>query len=140
MTSLADQLRDNGLKVTPQRMAIYSMLCSTTAHPTAEEVWEEIKKDFPAVSFNTVYTTLGTLEQAGLIQRLHIGENIAHYDANVAPHVHLHCVTCGKVEDYHQSVGVDLNTVGKEIGEQAKYYIDKVELNLYGTCSECKAQ
>lgn len=140
MPGLAEKLREKGLKVTPQRMAIYSLLCASTSHPTAESVWEEVKKDFPAISFNTVYTTLSTLEQSGLIQRLHVGSNIAHYDANTAPHVHLQCETCGRVEDYHHDCGVDLSKIGQEIGLQAGFVIDKVELNLYGQCSHCKAR
>lgn len=140
MSTLAEKLREKGLKVTPQRMAIYGMLCDTVVHPTAENVWDEIKRDFPAVSFNTVYTTLGTLEQAGLIQRLHIGGNVAHYDAFVAPHIHLHCQDCGRVEDYPEGCGVDLATVGRQIGDQSGYVVEKVELNLYGLCSNCKAK
>lgn len=140
MSAIAEKLRDKGLKVTPQRTAIYSMLCNTKLHPTAEGVWEEIKRDFPAVSFNTVYTTLGTLEQAGLIQRLHIGDNIAHYDAHVAPHIHLHCQDCGRIEDCAAGSGIDLSLVGRQIGDQSGYVVGKVELNLYGLCSQCKAR
>lgn len=139
LTTLAERLREQGLKVTPQRMAIYSMLCNTKVHPTAESVWEEIKKDFPAVSFNTVYTTLSTLEQAGLIQRLHIGGNTAHYDAHIAPHIHLHCNNCGSVEDYTEDCGVDLLALGHQIGDKAEYTVGKVELNVYGLCANCKA-
>ncbi|KAF0196783.1 MAG: Fur family transcriptional regulator peroxide stress response regulator [Bacillota bacterium] len=140
MSTFAEKLREKGLKVTPQRMAIYSMLCNTAAHPTAENVWEEIKRDFPAVSFNTVYTTLGAFEQAGLIQRLHIGGNKAHYDAHVAPHIHLHCQGCGRVEDCFEGGGVDLVAVGRQIADQAGYAVGKIELNLYGFCSQCKAR
>ncbi len=82
MSSMVGKLRERGLKVTPQRMAIYTMLTETIAHPTAEAVWEHVKGEFPAVSFNTVYTTLNTLEQARLVQRLHIG-GVAHFDAKV---------------------------------------------------------
>ena len=139
MLALADRLREKGLKVTPQRTAIYSMLCNTVSHPTADNVWEEIKGDFPAISFNTVYTTLGTLEQAGLIQRLRIG-NVAHYDADIAPHIHLHCQGCGRVEDYHEECGIELAPLGRQIGDKAGYMVDKVELNLYGLCSHCKAR
>lgn len=137
MQAMAQRLREKGLKVTPQRLAIYAMLTSTTAHPTAEAIWDEIKQDYPAVSFNTVYTTLGTLEQAGLVQRLSIGGNRAHYDANVAPHIHLCCENCGQVEDYGDDYDIDLLAVGQRIMERASYALGKVELNLYGVCLRC---
>lgn len=136
MLTLSERLREKGLKITPQRMAIYSMLVNTTAHPTAEAVWEDIKRDYPAVSFNTVYTTLNTFEQAGLIQKLFIGA-VAHFDANTGPHIHLHCNQCGKVEDHHTAVGVDLKDVGHKVVEQTGFAVGRLELNLYGLCTEC---
>lgn len=136
MQALTDKLRDKGLKVTPQRMAIYTMLAKTTAHPTAEEVWDEIKKEYPAVSFNTVYTTLNTFEQAGLVQKLFIG-GVAHFDANVEPHIHLHCSHCNRVADHHGDVGVDLKSVGQRLVEQTGFALSRLELNLYGICTNC---
>ena len=140
MQQLAAKLREKGLKATPQRMAIYRMLSNTTAHPTAETVWEQVKGEFPAVSFNTVYTTLSAFEQVGLIQRLHIGGNIAHYDANVNPHIHLHCENCGRVDDHPGSFYIDFGSLSREIGEQAAYIVSRAELNLYGLCPHCRAQ
>ncbi|MEW6243488.1 MAG: Fur family transcriptional regulator [Bacillota bacterium] len=136
MRGLAERLRERGLKVTPQRMAIYRTLCETTAHPTAETIWEKVKEEFPAISFNTVYTTLGILERTGLIQRLHVGENVAHYDADISPHVHLCCERCGRVRDLHKAE-VDLKDVADSIRARTGYAISKIELNLYGICPEC---
>lgn len=139
MKAFAEQLREKGLKVTPQRMAIYEMLSKTTEHPTAEQVWEAIKEVFPAVSFNTVYTTLNAFEQCGLVQRLHIGDNIAHYDANVTPHVHLTCRQCGRVDDQHSDVGFDPRGVMQELAKRTGYRMERIELNAYGLCGQCAA-
>ncbi|HSL93924.1 MAG TPA: Fur family transcriptional regulator [Bacillota bacterium] len=139
MKAFAEQLREKGLKVTPQRMAIYEVLSNSTDHPTAEQVWEAIKEVFPAVSFNTVYTTLNAFEQCGLLQRLHIGDNIAHYDATVAPHVHLTCRQCGRVDDHHGDVGFDPRAAMQELAKKAGYRMERIELNGYGLCSECTA-
>jgi len=137
MNGLAVRLREKGLKVTPQRMAIYGMLCSTASHPTAEQVWGVIREQFPAVSFNTVYTTLGALERCGLIQRLHIGENAAHYDANAKPHVHFTCRGCAQVFDCEDIPEVDLRPLTDELKRGKGYSVDKIELNVYGLCGEC---
>lgn len=136
MSGMVQKLREKGLKVTPQRMAIYNMLMATTAHPTAEAVWEHVKEEYPAVSFNTVYTTLNTLEQAGLVQRLHIG-GVAHFDAKVQPHAHLCCNHCGYVEDHHASIGVDYEDVARQVNAQTGFAVGRLELNFYGLCREC---
>jgi len=137
MANVAETLREKGLKVTPQRMAIYRMLCETRAHPTAEAIWEKVKEEFPAISFNTVYTTLGILERAGLVQRLHVGENAAHYDADTSPHIHLCCERCGRVRDLHKA-GVDLTEVAHNLRAKTGYEMSKIELNIYGICPECR--
>lgn len=136
MSGMVQTLREKGLKVTPQRMAIYNMLMATTAHPTAEVVWEHVKEEYPAVSFNTVYTTLNTLEQAGLVQRLHIG-GVAHFDAKVQPHAHLSCNHCGYVEDHHGFVGVDYEDVAHQVNSQTGFAVGRLELNFYGLCHQC---
>ena len=138
MKAFAEQLREKGLKVTPQRMAIYEMLHKSREHPTAEQVWEAIKEVFPAVSFNTVYTTLNAFEQVGLVQRLHIGDNIAHYDANVMPHVHLSCRSCGSVADYHGEVGFHPDRMMNELSRATGYEVDRLELSAYGLCEGCR--
>jgi len=136
MSGMVQTLREKGLKVTPQRMAIYNMLMATTAHPTAEAVWEHVKEEYPAVSFNTVYTTLNTLEQAGLVQRLHIG-GVAHFDAKVQPHAHLYCNHCGFVEDHHAFIGVDYEDVARQVSTQTGFAVGRLELNFYGLCRDC---
>lgn len=136
MDSLVERLREKGLKVTPQRVAIYGLLLNTTAHPTAEELWEEVKKDHAAVSFNTVYTTLSTLAQAGLIQRLHMGA-AAHYDAKVSPHVHLNCRQCGRVDDYDADFGLNLAAVGSRAKRDRGFVAERLDLTVYGICLPC---
>ena len=140
MKEFAEQLREKGLKVTPQRMAIYEMLSQTTEHPTAEQVWDAIKEVFPAVSFNTVYTTLNAFEQCGLVQRLHIGDNIAHYDANITPHVHMTCRKCGRVDDYHGDIGFDPRKTMQDLSKRTGYRMERIELNGYGHCGQCAAE
>jgi len=136
MDSLVDRLREKGLKVTPQRVAIYGLLLNTTAHPTAEDLWEEVKKEHAAVSFNTVYTTLSTLAQAGLVQRLQLGA-AAHYDAKVAPHVHLHCRQCGQVDDYDTDFGLNLVTVGSRAKRDKGFLAERLDLAVHGLCAQC---
>jgi Fur family peroxide stress response transcriptional regulator len=118
-------------------MAIYGMLYGTTSHPTAEQVWSAIKEQFPAVSFNTVYTTLYALEKCGLVQRLHVGENVAHYDAIVLPHVHFNCKSCGQVSDCEIDRVIDAEKLSDQLARDRGYRLDKLEVNVYGLCRDC---
>jgi len=136
MEGLVNRLREKGLKITPQRVAIYSLLVESAVHPTAEELWEEVKKEHASVSFNTVYTTLSTLLQAGLIQRLHVG-TAAHYDAKMAPHAHLHCQQCARVGDYNADFGINLLAVGSRVKSEMGFTAERLEMTFFGLCAEC---
>ena len=98
-----DQIRSRfktkGLKVTPQRSAIYQALAETTSHPTAEILFTQVKDLFPTISFNTVYYTLSVLCQAGLAKEVNYWHDRARFDANVHPHHHLICLGCRNIQD-----------------------------------------
>src|SRR5262245_14543887 len=89
-----------GLSLTPQRLAVYQMLASTEAHPSAEEVYRAIKPGMPSLSLGTVYRTLELLESHGIVSRIYTNGDQARFDANLEPHHHLVCVACQKVIDY----------------------------------------
>ena len=88
--------KDLGLKVTPQRTAIYKELAKTDQHPSTEMIYKNIKDYFPNISLTTVYRTLETFEKHGLISVVNQLYNAARYDANLTPHHHIVCVECKK--------------------------------------------
>ena len=96
---LAKLLRDNGCKVTPQRLAVYDMLAHTTEHPTAEMIYNKVKEKYPTMSFATVYKSVEIFSKLHIIQVLNTGEDSFRYDANVMEHPHIRCMKCGKVCD-----------------------------------------
>ncbi len=93
------RVRESGHAWTLPRRAIAKFLCSTTAHPTAHEVLSAVSGEDPASSRATVYNTLSLLEQLGLVHTVRMTPGDVRYDANIAPHHHLVCRTCGAVED-----------------------------------------
>lgn len=97
--SLKDRLRERGLRVTEPRVAVLGYLASTDRHPTAEEVELAVNADGPVLSRASVYNVLHSLSRAGLVTGMSIDEGPARYDAHVAPHHHLVCRACGRVED-----------------------------------------
>jgi len=129
-------LRQKGLRVTPQREAIYELLASSKAHPTAEWVYREVKNIYPSISFNTVYKTVQIFEAAGLLQRFNTGANIYRYDANVKPHPHVICLSCGRVDDMEEFPN-QLEELLKKAALSSPYEIKFVNLHFYGYCPQC---
>jgi Fur family peroxide stress response transcriptional regulator len=86
---------------TNQRLKILGYLQSVHSHPTAEQVYEEVRKELPAISLATVYRNLNFLTDQGRIQRLEINKEY-HFDADCCCHQHFVCKECGAILDVHQ--------------------------------------
>lgn len=135
-----DILRAAGLRITPQRVAILKFLRASKAHPSPEMVYRELKPAFPGLSLNTVYQTLHALERAGLLRRIGVEENVYRFDANVAPHVHLVCRGCGRVDDSDHDVVPLLEQLGREVAERSDWDIRAQDSCFYGYCPRCRAE
>jgi Fur family peroxide stress response transcriptional regulator len=135
MDNLALLFREKNLKLTPQRYAIYKYLLSTKSHPSAEMIFEKIIVDYPTMSLATVYKTVKTLSEIGLIQELNVGEDNFRFDANVSNHSHIVCLECGRVDDVEN---IDFSFLNKEAEKHTDYIIQSHQLYFYGFCSECK--
>ncbi len=127
-----ERCRQAGLKITPQRVAVYEILLRSHNHPTVEEIYEEVKKRYPFVSLATVYRTVETLEQMGLAKKVCYWGSSARYDANMDDHHHLICVSCGAIRDVYMNEEIDIPEE-LEGFETAGYSV-----NVYGLCPECR--
>lgn len=92
-------LRKRGLNVTYQRILIYKHLATTKSHPTAEEIYIEVKSEYPSISIATVYKTLETLAEHNLINKVNAHHDQARFDGVTEPHHHMICVECKKIVD-----------------------------------------
>ncbi|MGQ5710944.1 transcriptional repressor [Desulforudis sp. DRI-14] len=113
-----------------------SVLDEENSELWAEHVYEAVKKVFPSISFNTVYKTVQAFEEAGIIQRFNIGANVYRYDANVDPHPHFICLSCGRVDDmdeYREDLG---EFISKAV-TSSPYTIQSVNLHFFGFCPQC---
>jgi len=124
-----------GLKVTPQRCAIYMMLTARTDHPTAEDIYRTVKRAYPMISQNTVYYTLSTLKEAGLISEVNFGHEHARFDANMDRHHHLVCVSCQEINDLYDET-LDRLSMSSKKGRQYAILGHRVE--FYGYCKRCQ--
>lgn len=137
MDVLTQKLREKGLKVTPQRLSIYGMLMNTKEHPSAETIYEQIKIRMPSISFNTVYKTLGSLEESGLIKKLVVEENHYRFDADTSPHAHILCVQCNKLEDVPGEYGEKAKAMREEFSQKYGRKLFGEELYFFGHCLAC---
>lgn len=100
MDYFREQLKEKGLKVTPQRIAIYEAVVALRNHPTAENIIDYIKKNHPSISVGTVYKILDSLVEIQLLKRVKNEKGILRYDAIMKQHHHLYCAETEKIQDF----------------------------------------
>lgn len=127
-------LDNTSLRMTKQRQVILEELCSVTTHPTADDMYEMVRKRLPNVSLGTVYRNLEILSENGVIQKLDVGGTKKRFDGNVSTHCHVRCKECGRVDDLEFEAGIDLE---KEARPYTDYQILKHRLEFIGTCPSC---
>lgn len=136
MSTPANLLRENGLQVTAQRLAV---LRAVSAHPhgTADDVAESVRAEIGAISKQAVYDALGILSEKCLIRRIQPAGSPALYEDRVGDnHHHLICRNCGKTVDVDCAVGdTPCLTAANDLG----YQIDEAEVIYWGTCPDCLA-
>jgi Fur family peroxide stress response transcriptional regulator len=131
------ELKEIGLKVTPQRQGILKLLHGNRNHPSAENLYREIRKEYPRISFATVYKTLSRLAEAGKIQQLDIDPNKKRFDPSVVPHHHFYCKKCGRVFDLAQVSSSLADFAPLKLGSVVGHKVEGVQLNFKGVCKNC---
>jgi Fur family peroxide stress response transcriptional regulator len=111
-------LKERGLKVTPQRLAVYEAVDMLHDHPTAEEVSQFIRKKYPDIATGTVYKTLDTLVENDILKRVKTERGLLRYDSVRDSHHHLYCTHCDRIEDYNDS----------ELTEMLRRYFEKKQI------------
>lgn len=127
-------LRTRGCKVTPQRLAIFTMLNRTKEHPSAEKIYQALHSEFPMMSLATVYKTLDMLREQGLVCEMGFGDDCNRYDADTHPHSHLICTNCKKILD------LDLPDVGdleSKVAQTSGFRLAGHRLEFFGICPAC---
>jgi Fur family transcriptional regulator, peroxide stress response regulator len=127
------QLKEKGVRFTPQRQAILEFLLGTDTHPTADEIYHHVKAKFPGVSLGTIYNTLNMLRDHGHILELSYGDMSSRFDGNPKNHYHVVCTECGKVVDFHRP----LIEMEKEVEERTGFHITGHRMEFHGVCPEC---
>jgi Fe2+ or Zn2+ uptake regulation protein len=131
---LTERFRERGLRVTPQRQAIFRLLHGDVSHPTVETLYERARDDMPTISLKTVYQTVHDLESMGELELIHVGTGSIRVDPNVEhAHHHLICTVCGSVRD----VLVDVRDLRLPARDRRGFTIADVEVHFRGVCDQC---
>jgi Fur family transcriptional regulator, peroxide stress response regulator len=126
--------KDRRLKLTPQRLEIFREVASSLDHPDAETVYGAIHARMPTVSLDTVYRTLWTLSELGLVSTLGLRHENVRFDANPRNHHHWVCVRCGLTRDFECAGlrGLRLPGTVKALGDVVSTHIE-----VRGVCESC---
>ncbi len=122
---------------TRQRQAILEQLRAVTTHPTANEVYEMVRRRLPHISLGTVYRNLELLVRSGEIQRVCLGSAQSRFDAAISPHYHVRCVRCGRVADLAMK---PLRAIERAARRGGDYQVTGYRLEFVGQCPRCKRQ
>jgi len=135
MREFEDRCRKNGLKVTPQRLAVYKALIGTDTHPTAEEVHKMVRQEIRNISLDTVNRTLLTLAEIGAAFQVEGTGQPRRFDGGLDDHQHFRCIKCGKVIDFHYEP-FDKSEIPAQLHGQ--FEIMRKTVYLEGMCGNCK--
>ncbi len=125
-------LFEKGLKVTPQRIAVYEAVARLNNHPTAESIIKYIRKTYPNISTATVYKVLDAFTEKGLVNRVKTEKDMMRYDAVLESHHHLYCSETDRIEDYHDE---QLDNILKNYFEEkgiSDFKVEDIKLQIVG--------
>jgi len=132
---LIAKFRENGYKVTAQRLAICKFILSRKDHPTAEQIYQELRDEYPTISLGTVYKTLHLLKDLRLIQELGFNTGSMRYDSDMEFHINMVCSKCGKIHDYKpENVDQLWSAIISDLGVRPKGQ----RIDIYYECDDCK--
>ena len=132
---IIEKYRGKGFKLTPQRIAILEFLEGNVDHPTAEDIFSELKKTHPTVSFATVYNTLQALSSRGELSEVTIDPKRKHYDPDGRPHHHIICSICGRIGDVFKDYSEALKVPDEQLDN---FTVTGNHVNFYGRCKGCE--
>lgn len=122
------------LRYSHQRERILEYLCATHAHPTAEQIYQDLRPEIPGLSLGTVYRNLKLLEEIGKVRRVPALQGVERYDALCCDHIHFLCSRCGSLRDMTE---IPVEAVCAAIRLPDGSQIEKLDLTVTGICPDC---
>ena len=131
-------LKDSNLKVTPQRIAVLEALNNLKEHPTADKIKEYVVRNHPNIAVGTIYKTLETFVDKGLVKKVKTEQDVMRYDAILENHHHLYCEDTERIEDFFDD---QLNNMLEEYFKKKKipnFKVKDIKLQIIGTFNNNK--
>ena len=135
MEKIIEKYRGKGFKLTPQRLAILSYLEGNKNHPSAEEIFSDLKKANPTLSFATVYNTVQALICRGELCELNIDPERRRFDPDASPHHHIRCTSCGRIDDVMVDYSASLELPDEVLRD---FDVQTNHVDFYGLCTDCR--
>jgi Fe2+ or Zn2+ uptake regulation protein len=133
--SLIKKMKEKGLKLTSQRLAIVDVLVEKNLlHPSARVIYDAAKRRTQGVSVSTVYFTLKELSKHGIIKTLEFDKMENRYEGNLTDHINLVCKECQGITDY----GIPILIDSKEVTRRTRFWVTDTRLEYYGYCEKCR--
>jgi Fur family peroxide stress response transcriptional regulator len=129
-------LKKQGYRMTPQRLELVRIISASKGHPSASQIYEKIKNQFPSMSQATVYNTLALLKEMNQVLEIDLHGD-SHYDGNrPEPHPHIICVKCNQIVD--GEFDLDHESI-KRVEEASGFHIMRTQFAFYGLCPDCRS-
>lgn len=125
---------DAGIKLTHQRLEIFKEAVVTHDHPSAEMIYQRLQQRLPTIAIDTVYRTLATYDELGIVKKVHLMGERTRFDANLEKHHHFICTRCKKIEDIYWP---DFDNAMLPEKFKSAGNICSRHLELHGVCVEC---
>ena len=136
--TIIQKLRENRHKITPQRLAIVNILSKGDGHPSVEDIYNQLKYNFPTMSLATVYRNIVLIKSLGEVLELGFPDGSNRYDGNKPyPHPHVICIKCKKIVDPDLD---SLDDMKKEVANETNFKILNHRLDFFGICGNCLAK
>jgi Fur family peroxide stress response transcriptional regulator len=133
---MVNKLKELNFRITPQRLAVLKILAKSEGHPSVEDIFKQVKPNFPTTSLATIYKTVNLLKEIGEVVQLDFSEESNRYDGNKPyPHPHLICIRCKAVVDPDVATISDLS---KKLAKKTGYEIVNHRLDFFGICPRCQ--
>lgn len=138
LAQMLAKLKGRDFRLTPQRLAILSILAGSENHPSVEEIYTEVRRKFPTTSIATVYKTIALLKELNEVLELGFPDGSNRYDGNKPyPHPHAICVKCKKIMDPEIS---SVDKLSEEMKQKTGYLLSYHRLDFFGLCPECQGK
>jgi len=136
--ALVEKLRQQNYRLTPQRLRLVNLIATSDGHPSATQLYAQVKTQFPTMSQATVYKTLNLLKDMGEVLEIDLRDD-SHYDGNKPyPHPHIICSQCGKIID--GEIESSIKELVREVEHNSGFRISRHRLDFYGVCPDCQAR